>query len=111
MYFKSCSCVFGAPFEGAMFMYFCTVFYLEWCLCSLSKHLLNWRESMFSVLVMSGGLVLPQYLPTRPPSKQSIKAIKIFQHNQSICAQDLFKAIKVLKDNQIISCPYQCQGW
>ena len=75
MYFKSCSCVFGAPFEGAMFMYFCTVYYFECCLCSwldgapfelqrehiLSGfHLLNWRESMFSVLVMSGGLVLPQ---------------------------------------------------
>ena len=40
-----------------------------------------------------------------------IKAIKVFQHNQSICAQDLFKAIKVLKNNQIISSPHQCQGW
>ena len=40
-----------------------------------------------------------------------IKAIKVFQHNQSICAQDLFKAIKVLKNNQSISSPHQCQGW
>ena len=40
-----------------------------------------------------------------------IKAIKVFQHNQSICAQDLFKAIKVFKNNQSISSPHQCQGW
>ena len=40
-----------------------------------------------------------------------IKAIKVFQHNQSICAQDLFKAIKVFKKSQSISSPHQCQGW
>ena len=79
-------------------MYFCTVSYFECCLCiwldgapfELQRehilsgfHLLNWRESMFSVLVMSGGLMLPQYLPTRPPSKHS-ESIQNNQSNQNI---------------------------
>ena len=51
--------------------------------------------------------ICPQGLLQSKVSKQSkyFNIIKVFVHRTS------FKAIKVFKNNQIISSPHQCQGW